>query len=36
VNADAYGSWMYRIKPEDPAALDRLLDAAAYEKSASA
>ena len=36
VNADAYGSWMYRIKPEDPAAVDRLLDSAAYEKSASA
>ena len=36
VNADAYGSWMYRIKPEDPAAIDRLLDSAAYEKSASA
>ena len=36
VNADAYASWMYRIKPEDPAAIDRLLDAAAYEKSASA
>lgn len=36
VNADAYGSWMYRIKPEDPAAIDRLLDSAAYEKTASA
>ena len=36
VNADAYGSWMYRIKPEDPAAIEGLLDAAAYEKSASA
>ena len=36
VNADAYASWMYRIKPDDPAAIDRLLDAAAYEKSASA
>ena len=36
VNADAYGSWMYRIKPEDPAAVDRLLDSAAYEKAASA
>ena len=36
VNSDAYGSWMYRIKPEDPAAVDRLLDSAAYEKSASA
>jgi len=36
VNADAYGSWMYRIKPEDPSAIEGLLDAAAYEKSASA
>jgi glycine cleavage system H protein len=36
VNADAYGSWMYRIKPADPSAIEGLLDAAAYEKSASA
>jgi len=36
VNADAYGAWMYRIKPDDPSALEKLLDAAAYEKSAAA
>lgn len=36
VNQDAFAAWMYRIKPDDPSALDRLLDAAAYEKSASA
>jgi len=36
VNADAYGAWMFRIKPDDAAALDQLLDAAAYEKAASA
>jgi glycine cleavage system H protein len=36
VNEDAFGAWMYRIKPANPADLDRLLDAAAYEKSASA
>ncbi|HXS51567.1 MAG TPA: glycine cleavage system protein GcvH [Usitatibacter sp.] len=36
VNQDAFAAWMYRIKPDDPAAVDRLLDAAAYEKSASA
>ena len=36
VNADAFGAWMYRIKPDDPSAIDRLLDAVAYEKSASA
>lgn len=36
VNADAFGAWMYRVRPDDPAAIDRLLDAAAYEKAASA
>ena len=36
VNADAYGAWMFRIKPDNPGDLDRLLDAAAYEKSANA
>lgn len=35
VNADAYGCWMFRIKPENAADLDKLLDAAAYEKVAS-
>jgi glycine cleavage system H protein len=35
VNEDAYAAWMYRIKPADPTALDKLLDAAAYEKAAS-
>lgn len=36
VNEDAYGAWMYRIKPANPADLEKLLDAGAYEKSASA
>ena len=36
VNEDAYAAWMYRIKPANPADVDKLLDAAAYEKSASA
>ena len=36
VNADAYAAWMYRIRPDDAGAPDRLLDAAAYEKTASA
>ena len=36
VNADAYAAWMYRIRPDEPGAVDRLLDAAAYEKAASA
>ena len=35
VNADAYGCWMYRLKPDNAADLDKLLDAAAYEKVAS-
>ena len=35
VNQDAFGAWMFRIKPEDAGAVDKLLDAAAYEKSAS-
>lgn len=36
VNGDAYAAWMYRIRPDDAGAVDRLLDAAAYEKTASA
>jgi glycine cleavage system H protein len=36
VNEDAFAAWMYRIKPANPADLDKLLDAAAYEKTASA
>lgn len=35
VNADAYGSWIFRIKPSDTGELDKLLDAAAYEKLAA-
>ena len=35
VNEDAFAAWMYRIKPSNPADLDKLLDAAAYEQSAS-
>ena len=35
VNQDAYGAWMYKIKPSNPADLDALLDAAAYEKVAA-
>jgi glycine cleavage system H protein len=30
INADAYGAWMFRIKPDNIAELDRLMDAAAY------
>jgi len=35
VNADAYGSWIFRLKPDNAADLGKLLDAAAYEKVAS-
>ena len=35
VNEDAFDAWMYRIKPANPADVDKLLVAAAYEKSAS-
>jgi glycine cleavage system H protein len=35
VNEDAYAAWMYRIKPANPADLEQLLDAAAYEKVAA-
>jgi glycine cleavage system H protein len=30
VNADAYAAWMFRIRPDNPADLDALLDAAGY------
>jgi glycine cleavage system H protein len=36
VNQDPYAAWMFRIKPDDPAELDDLLDAAAYQKIAEA
>ncbi len=36
VNQDAYAAWMFRVKPDDPAELAKLLDSAAYEKLASA
>ena len=35
VNEDAFAAWIYRIKPTNAADADKLLDAAAYEKSAS-
>ncbi|MBS4095854.1 MAG: glycine cleavage system protein GcvH [Sulfuricella sp.] len=31
VNQDAYGAWIFRLQPDDPAAFDKLLDAAAYQ-----
>ena len=30
VNADAYAAWMFRIKPDNAADAERLMDAAAY------
>ena len=36
VNEDAFAAWMFRIKPANPADLDKLLDAAGYEKAAAA
>ncbi|HEY2630046.1 MAG TPA: glycine cleavage system protein GcvH [Usitatibacter sp.] len=36
VNEDAFTAWMYRIKPSNPADVDALLDAAAYEKAVAA
>jgi glycine cleavage system H protein len=36
VNADAYAAWLFRLRPADASAVDRLLDAAAYEKAAGA
>jgi glycine cleavage system H protein len=36
VNADAYGHWLYKIKPANAADVDKLLDAAAYAKAVAA
>lgn len=30
VNTDAYAAWMFRIKPDNAADMDKLMDAAAY------
>ncbi|AAZ96130.1 glycine cleavage system H-protein [Thiobacillus denitrificans ATCC 25259] len=32
VNQDAYTAWLFKIKPANPADVDALLDAAAYQK----
>lgn len=36
VNADPYGSWLFKLKPSDLGELDQLLDAAAYKAAADA
>ena len=33
VNKDPYQAWLFRLKPSDPSALEKLLDADAYKKS---
>ena len=35
VNQDAYAAWLFRLKPDNAADLDGLLDAAAYAKVAA-
>jgi glycine cleavage system H protein len=35
VNQDCYAAWLFRIRPANPADLDGLLDATAYEKVAA-
>ena len=32
INEDAYGAWMFRLKPDNLSELDKLLDAAGYAK----
>lgn len=34
VNHDAYGTWLFKLKPGNPAEIDALLDPAAYERVA--
>ena len=36
INADAYAAWLYKLKPDNPAELAGLLDAAAYQAIADA
>ena len=36
INQDAYGAWMFKLKPADPKELAGLLDAAAYQAIADA
>ncbi|TWH76071.1 glycine cleavage system H protein [Azomonas agilis] len=36
VNAEPYDSWFFRVNPSNPAELEQLLDAAAYQAACSA
>ncbi|HCA27644.1 MAG TPA: glycine cleavage system protein GcvH [Betaproteobacteria bacterium] len=31
INQDPYGAWIFKLKPDNPAELDKLLDAGAYQ-----
>jgi glycine cleavage system H protein len=33
INADAYSAWLFKLKPNDPAAINGLMDATAYGKA---
>ena len=33
INSDPYGAWMFKLKPDNAADVDALLDAAAYQAS---
>ncbi|MFN0313751.1 MAG: glycine cleavage system protein GcvH [Burkholderiales bacterium] len=36
INEDAYGAWMFRLKPDNLSELGQLMDAAGYEKMVAA
>ena len=36
VNADPYANWFFKLKPSNPAELDKLLDAAGYRAASDA
>ncbi|MGB8337980.1 MAG: glycine cleavage system protein GcvH [Burkholderiales bacterium] len=36
INADAYGAWMFKVKPSNVAELDKLMSAAEYQKQVEA
>ena len=36
VNTDAYGNWLFKLKPANPADIDKLLDATAYAAASGA
>ena len=35
INADPYGTWLFRMKPARPAEIDALLDASSYDRLAA-